>query len=315
MQNHEILSALKRAIHALPHPSFEDISQVTVEKMSHHDDITHSTSAQGSPRSLGQRMRPFLIVAAVLFLGFQWYAYYRMPAVTVTVETNPAFSLTMNRQLRVLDVTPLNGDAIDLLNHNPLPPQPFEQALASLLNGLAPTNATDKKTYLISTTTRHARLSSRVHAIESQVAKKFNTQHENAVIALQFLPFDDFHTSDDLSQVGRHFLIQQLLDNDPTLSQSVLTDKPLFDLLRLSQAKHLSIDIYGDISEPTTADVEDTPLPPPDTTPTPAITPAPDLPVPTPSPQPPSIPTAQRDGDDFDDDDGFDQDADDFDDD
>lgn len=301
MHKNELLRALKRAINALPHTDVNDLTNIKVEKMTQHDHITRLDKSTRRQRPMAVRMTPVLAAAAVLLLGFQWYTQYLLPVANVTLETNPAFSMTLNRQLEILDIRPLNDDATKVLGGASFKGASFEHTMRTLLDDLAPENpsALEPKAYLFSTATRNERIKERIQAIEHDVAQSFISRHTNTVVAFQPLSFTDGKKLSKGDISGRDMLTATLRQREPALHDEALHERSMLELLRMSNRLGVGIDIYGDLTPPaadatddddTGTEPEATPSAPPPA-PIPAQIPAPaPAPVPTvPQPAPPVV--------------------------
>lgn len=237
---------------ALEHAAPNDVESVLLRCDDRKGNVIPMTNQNPEKKTRKPLRLAALAAAACLVLaiggGSVYYNQSQTAASIVSLDVNPSIELTLNRRERVLRATPLNEDAAAVLDGMDLKGATLDVAVNALMGSLLKNGYVDELANSILITvedddaTRAAQLESQltetVNAVmtSSSINGAILSQTVNQDQALQ-AKADEYGIS-----LGKAQLIQQLVDQNPTLTFESLAGRTVNDLnlLLSSQATTLS---------------------------------------------------------------------------
>lgn len=133
MNSKDIKRSLQNSATQLPKPDFEKISSAVVEPMSDHDYITIQSKKTSARPRMGLAVAATCIALLLTFgiLG-NWYLNNQVMDAIVDIDMNPSYEIVLNRKQQVMEVIPLNSEAIKISQGQNLKGMDIEDAVYML---------------------------------------------------------------------------------------------------------------------------------------------------------------------------------------
>ncbi|MEG2125355.1 MAG: hypothetical protein RRY14_05845, partial [Hydrogenoanaerobacterium sp.] len=239
--NKKIGLSLNHAVNQLPRPSFEAIASAPVQKMYMHDDITRQPEhTHRSIGSLNYRLTAVLACCIMCFtFGLNWFWQNLAVSSLITIDVNPSFELTVNRNDKILEIKALNADAAEFLNEKNFRGLALDNAVEVLFSDLAKSRYmnTDKNNILISVQNKDTAQQKKLEqALTIDIEKGLTSSGIKPNIVLQELNNNkemqkEAHKYNVSS--GKMQLVHKLYKNNTAHSLEELAAMPLAQLLKL----------------------------------------------------------------------------------
>lgn len=113
----DLKQSLNRAVDQLPHPSFRDIADPPVIKMETMDRfaVQEEKSRRKDWKQFYRYAVPVFLCLLLLLPGFGYVRSNLLVDGIIDLDVNPSIEITINRRDRVLQVTGLNEEAVEIL--------------------------------------------------------------------------------------------------------------------------------------------------------------------------------------------------------
>ncbi|MEG0839216.1 MAG: hypothetical protein RSF33_05350 [Hydrogenoanaerobacterium sp.] len=239
--NKQIGLSLNHAVNQLPRPSFEAIASAPVQKMYMHDDITRQPEhTHRSIGSLNYRLTAVLACCIMCFtFGLNWFWQNLAVSSLITIDVNPSFELTVNRNDKILEIKALNADAVEFLNEKNFRGLALDNAVEVLFSDLAKSRYmnTDKNNILISVQNKDTAQQKKLEqALTIDIEKGLTSSGIKPNIVLQELN-DNKEMQKEAHKYnvssGKMQLVHKLYKNNTAHSLEELAAMPLAQLLKL----------------------------------------------------------------------------------
>lgn len=243
MKDRDILEHIKSGIDQAPINILENIKGQEVAKMMKHDDITR----QDSRRSFKPIMS-FASVAAVFLLVFFNIQQFRLPDSQIYLDINPGIQITTNKRDKVIDLTAINLDAIEIVEGIEYKNRAIKEVTEDILESLVSKNYIDddEEIMLISVYNKDLEKSKK-QATELNVVihNKLDNNNKNPILLTQSL--DKSNTVDDYAEkygisVGKMTFIRNMIILNPELKTEDLVNLSLTELLEISRNTGIDIE-------------------------------------------------------------------------
>lgn len=237
---------------ALEHAAPNDVESVLLRCDDRKGNVIPMTNQNPEKKNRKPLRLAALAAAACLVLaiggGSIYYNQSQTAASIVSLDVNPSIELVLNRRERVLRATPLNEDAAAVLDGMDLKGATLDVAVNALMGSLLKNGYVDELANSILITVEDDD-ANRAAQLESQLTETVNavmtSSSINGAILSQVVSQDqDLQAKADEYGIslGKAQLIQQLVDQNPTLTFESLAGRTVNDLnlLLSSQATTLT---------------------------------------------------------------------------
>ncbi|MEG2633447.1 MAG: hypothetical protein RSA97_02515 [Oscillospiraceae bacterium] len=248
----KIQKALNSGFNQLPHIPFNQISELPIDKLLEHDEITRQTEPKhirAKKRSLSFRRFSVAFACCLMMIaaGAAWLWQDNVTSGIITIDINPSFEISINNRDRVLKVQALNGDAEEFLSGKNFHGWKTEDAVEALFSALGQSRyfSNEKKnTVLISVQSKNIELAKSLEiTLSSKIEKALEASNKKALITCQEVDDDDEELKQNAKansiSVGKMKLILQLKEHYLGYSAEQLAKMPLEEL----------VDMYEDAQE------------------------------------------------------------------
>ena len=237
---------------ALEHAAPNDVESVLLRCDDRKGNVIPMTNQNPEKKNRKPLRLAALAAAACLVLaiggGSIYYNQSQTAASIVSLDVNPSIELVLNRRERVLRATPLNEDAAAVLDGMDLTGSTLDVAVNALMGSLLKNGYVDELANSILITVEDDN-AARASQLESQLTETVNavmtsSSINGAILSQVVNQNQDLQAKADEYGIslGKAQLIQQLVDQNPTLTFESLAGRTVNDLnlLLSSQATTLS---------------------------------------------------------------------------
>ena len=237
---------------ALEHAAPNDVESVLLRCDDRKGNVIPMTNQNHEKNNRKPLRLAALAAAACLVLaiggGSIYYNQSQTAASIVSLDVNPSIELVLNRRERVLRTTPLNEDAAAVLDGMDLKGSTLDVAVNALMGSLLKNGYVDELANSILITVEDDN-ATRAAQLESQLTETVNavmtsSSINGAILSQTVNQNQDLQAKADEYGIslGKAQLIQQLVDQNPTLTFESLAGQTVNDLnlLLSSQATALS---------------------------------------------------------------------------
>ena len=242
MNNNKIEESLARSVSQLPHPEMKALAVQPVQKMQQHDWITLQ-APPAAPRRNTRRMwqRGFAFAALAVTIGSVWFYQYRMVDSIISLDVNPGFEISTNRQEQVLSIDGVSREARQLLVDRDYRGEDIEDTIEMLVEDLARDGylTSEQNAVLLSISDDDAQHSEELRqTLSDSIALTMLEQQIQPDILYQQVEEDDDGLRERAHEQGISFGKQQLIDRlivlEPALTAESLSAMPISELMVLT---------------------------------------------------------------------------------
>ena len=225
---------------ALEHAAPNDVESVLLRCDDRKGNVIPMTNQNPEKKNRKPLRLAALAAAACLVLaiggGSIYYNQSQTAASIVSLDVNPSIELVLNRRERVLRATPLNEDAAAVLDGMDLTGSTLDVAVNALMGSLLKNGYVDELANSILITVEDDN-AARASQLESQLTETVNavmtsSSINGAILSQVVSQNQDLQAKADEYGIslGKAQLIQQLVDQNPTLTFESLAGRTVNDL-------------------------------------------------------------------------------------